>query len=173
MHDHSTTRRRLSDILADDADKIREQWDETEAAADFTPLPAGTYAAHVQCVELFNARTGTPGVKIQFRVAEGEHAGRMLFHDLWLTPPALPQTKRDCLKLGLDSLERLESATVLPGRIRCKVRAALRTDDSGEQFNRVRGFDVVGVDKPERDPFAPAEDTEGTPADENAAASVP
>ena len=172
MHENHTTRRRLSDILDGRTEEIREQWDSTEAAADFVPLPSGAYEAHVQSVELFNAGTGTPGVKIQFRVCDGEHAGRMVFHDLWLTPAALPQTKRDCLKLGLDSLEKLESAAVLPGRIRCRMRVALRRDDDGTEYNRVRRFDVLGIDAPEADPFAPAEDAEGdaTPADTDAGA---
>lgn len=157
---NQSPRCKLSDILADgDGESLRQQWAETEAAQDFTLLPKGKYDAHVHCVELFTARTGTPGVKFQFRVAEGEHAGRMLFHDCWLTPAALPQTKRDCAKLGLDSLDKLENANVEPGRIRCKVRVALRTDDSGEQRNRVRGFDVLRIDERERDAFAPADDS--------------
>lgn len=168
MQEHSNTKTRLSDILAGRTDEIREQWDSTEAAKDFVPLPAGTYDCHVQSVELFSAKTGTPGVKIQFRVCDGEHAGRWVFHDLWLTAPALPQTKRDCIKLGLDSLEKLENAAVPPGRIRCKVRVTLRTDDTGEQYNRVRRFDVLGIDEPERDTFAPAEDAEDTATDVSA-----
>jgi len=82
---------------------------------------------------------------------------------LWLTAAALPQTKRDCAKLGLTTLEKLESATIPPGRIRCKVRVALRTDDDGEQRNRVRRFDVLGIDEPQVDPFAPTGD--GTDGD--------
>ena len=150
--------RRLVDILAGNTDEIRKRWDSTEAAAEFAPLPTGTYECHVQAVELFNAQTGTPGVKIRFRVCDGEHAGRMLFHNSWLTPAALPQTKRDCQKLGLDSLAKLETAAVPAGRIRCKVRVALRRDDDGCECNRVRRFDVLGIDEPEADPFAPTVD---------------
>jgi len=160
MHEHSTRRPSLSDILAGSTDTIRRQWNETEAAGDFELLPAGTYIGHVHHVELFNAKTGTPGVRIQFRIAEGDHTGRMLFHNCWLTEAALPQTKRDCAKLGLDSIDKLEDAAVTPGRIRCKVRVALRTDDNGEQHNRVRRFDVLGIDEPERDAFAPDDETE-------------
>jgi len=141
-------RRRLSDILNGGADSLRDQWRTTEAAADYAPLPAGEYVAHVQSVELFNARTGTPGVKIAFRVIEGEHVGRGVWHDCWLTPAALPQTKRDCTKLGLDSIDKLEGASVEPGRIRCAVRVALRTTDDGATFNVVRRFDVLGIDEP-------------------------
>lgn len=153
-------RRRLTDILANGrCSNLRDTWDRTEAAADFAPLPAGVYECHLHSVELFNARTGTPGVKIRFDVCEGEHTGRALFHDCWLTPAALPQTKRDCLKLGFDSPEMLESAVVPPGRIRCKVRVALRHEDAGTKRNRVVRFDVLRLEEAEHEPFAPADDT--------------
>ena len=150
------TRRQLSDILNGGADNLRDVWNNTAEAPDFLPLPAGPYVSHVEAVELFKAKTGTPGVKIQFRICEGEHVGRMLFHDCWLTPAAMPQTKRDTGKLGLRTVEQLETTTVPPGRIRCKVRVALRKDDDGTERNRVRGFDVVGIDDPTADPFAPS-----------------
>lgn len=153
------TRRQLSDILNGGAENLRDVWNNTAEAPDFTPLPAGTYTAHVHAVELFKAKTGTPGVKIQFRVCDGEHTGRMIFHDNWLTRAAMPQTKRDMGKLGLHAIEQLDTATVPPGRIRCKVRVALRKDDNGTERNRVCGFDVVGVDEPPApDPFAPVEE---------------
>lgn len=163
MNDFTTPRARLTDILRGNLEALRDQWNATEAAADFTALPAGNYQCHVHSVELFNARTGTPGVKVRFDVCEGEHAGRALFHDCWLTPAALPQSKRDLLKLGLDSLDKLESAMVPRDRIRCKVRVALRRDDDGTERNRVTRFDVVGVDEPERDPFAPADGADAKP----------
>jgi len=152
-------RRKLTDILnGDGADGLRKQWAETQAATEFAPLPAGTYTAHVHIVELFKTQTkGTPGVKVQFRVCDGEHVGRMVFHDCWLTAPALPQSKRDLAKLGLATVDQLETTVVPSGRIRCKLRVALRTDDSGESFNRVRSFEVIGIDEPQADPFAPTE----------------
>lgn len=153
-------RQSLSDILHSNSarEQLAADWDRTDAAGDFAPLPAGHYIAHVQSVELFTAKKGTPGVKIVFRVAEGEHAGRKVFHDSWLTAAALPATKRDCAKLGIMKLEQLETANVPPGCIRCDVRIALRTDDNGEQFNKVRGFDVLGIDEPDADAFAPADE---------------
>lgn len=158
MSDHHTPKRKLRDILAGNTDDIRRQFDQTEAAEDFAPLPAGTYESHVQSAELFNAKTGTPGAKLIFKVADGEYAGRLIWHDCWLTPAALPQTKRDLAKLGIGSLDQLESKTIPPDRIRCAVRVALRTEDDGTQRNRVRRFDVLRVDDaPPADPFAPVD----------------
>lgn len=165
-HDNTNDppRRKLSDILNGGTDSLRDQWNRTEAADDFAPLPAGTYEAHVESVALFNAKSGTPGVKVTFKVCEGKHVGRFVWHDCWLTPAALPQTKRDCQKLGLNTVEQLETASVEPGRIRCKVNVALRKEDDGTTFNRVRRFNVLGIDDPpsvEDDDFAPKPTDDG------------
>lgn len=162
MSEHHTPRRRLSDILDGKGDELRKQWDSTEAAGEYKPLPAGTYEAHLHAVDLFTAKKGTPGVKIVFRVADGEHTGRLLFSDSWLTAAALPMTKRDLLKLGFSTLEQLETADVPPGRVRCAVRVALRHDDDGTERNTVKGFNVLRIEEPERDPFAPADAPAGT-----------
>lgn len=74
--------------------------------------------------------------------------------DGW-TAAALPQTKRDLGKLGVTSLEQLE--TPLPKGIRCRVKLALRRDDDGNERNRVRTFEVVGIDKPTSDVFSPTD----------------
>ena len=55
----------------------------------------------------------------------------------------------------------LENASAPPGCIRCNVRVALRRDDDGTEYNRVRRFDVLGIDEPVRDPFAPTDEVEG------------
>lgn len=149
---------RLSDILSNNGDdELKKLFDETEAAGEMGPLPPGEYVAHILAGELETSRTNaTPGYKLTFSVIEGEFAGRRFWHDCWLTPAALPQTKRDLAKLGVTALEQLERP--LPRFIRCKVKLALRRDNDGNERNRVKQFEVVGLDMPEADPFAPADD---------------
>ena len=97
---------------------------------------------------------GTPSYKLTFRVLEGDYTRAASFwHDVYLTPAALPMAKRDLGKLGVTALEQLERP--LPPGIRCRVKLALRRDDDGNEYNRVRTFDVVGIDPPEADAFAP------------------
>jgi hypothetical protein len=162
---HDTTnagaaRRKLSDILNGGGESLRLAWANTAAASDFTPLPAGTYVARIVSGELATAKSGTPGYKLTFKVLEGEYAGRQFWHDIWLTAAALPMAKRDLGKLGVTSLEQLEKP--LPPGIRCGVKLALRRGDDGTEYNRVRAFDVIGIDKPEDDDFAPVgEDGKG------------
>lgn len=167
-------RKKLTDILrAGTGDNIRNLWDRTEAAKDLAPLPPGEYVAHVISGELFTSKEkGTPGYKLAFKVCEGEHAGRMFWDDIWLTPAALPMAKRDLGKLGVSALDQLERP--LPPGIRARVKVVVRKGDDGADFNKVRSFDVLGIDAPEADAFAPrqgenegdaAEPPPGAPAD--------
>lgn len=159
----------LSDILAaSGGDDIRNLWDATQAAGEFATLPPGEYTADIVGGELEASRTkATPGYTLAFCVVEPEeHAGRKFWHTCWLTAAALPQSKRDLLKIGVKSLEQLEKP--LPARIRCKVKLALRKDDQGDERNRVRSFEVVGIVTPEVDAFAPPEVTTNDEAAEDA-----
>ena len=154
---------KLSDILRNgDADRLRQSWDQTEAAGELAPLPPGEYTAHIIAGVLETGKTrGTPGYKLTFRVSEGEYIGRQFWHDIWLTEAALPMAKRDLAKIGVASLEQLELP--LPRGIRCLCKLVLRKADDGAEFNQVRTFAVVGIDPPppEADAFAPPD--EGTP----------
>lgn len=157
-------RKSLSDILRNgDRENLSRVWGETEAAEDFAPLPPGEYTARIIAGELFTSKTkGTAGYKLAFRVSGGAHQGRQFWHDVWLTPAALPMAKRDLAKLGVTALEQLERP--LPPGIRCKVKLALRRDDDGTETNKVKRFDVLGIDPPEADAFAPADAPGPAPA---------
>ncbi|HUY93330.1 MAG TPA: DUF669 domain-containing protein [Pirellulales bacterium] len=154
-------RKSLSDILKNgQQQKLADAWGNTEAAEDFKPLPVGDYIATIEAGELFNAKTkNTAGYKLAFRVVEGEHTGRRFWHDVWLTEAALAMAKRDLLKIGVTSLAQLERP--LPQGIVCAVKLVLRRDDDGAEFNRVKRFDVLRVETPKADPFAPASDSVG------------
>lgn len=148
-------RKPLSDILsAQETAAIRDAWDTTEAAEDFAPLPPGDYACRLLFHECVTSRSGTPGVRLTFQVSKGEHAGRKVFAEVWLTARAMAFAKRDLGKLGIQSLDDLEKPT--PAGILCNCRVALRETDDGTQFNTVRRFDVTGVEP--ADPFAPTEE---------------
>jgi hypothetical protein len=116
-------------------DQLKAVWDQTAAAGELGALPKGEYIALLVGGELHSSKEGTPGYKLTFRVAEGEFAGRRFWHDLWLTPAALPMAKRDLAKLGITALDQLEQPC--PQGIRCKVKLVLREDDQGAQSNRV------------------------------------
>jgi hypothetical protein len=136
------------------AQDLAAAWDATAPAADLEPLPAGEYVCAATGGELTRARTGTPAYAVDFRVLDGEHAGRVLRHQLWLTAKALPLSKRDLAKLSIASVDGLQHP--LPRPVRCRVRVALRQDDDGTRYNRVRSFEVLPGPAPEVAPAHPA-----------------
>lgn len=164
---------KLSDILNGHGNNFNDQWNATEAAGDFRPVPRGEYVCHVTKGELESSRSkGTPGYGIEFTILDGDFKGRKLWHDCWLTPAALAQSKRDLGKLGITSPEMMERP--LPKWLRCKVTAVVRRDDDGIERNRVRSFEVIGIDTPEADPFAPKPQGDGNePGDDGGSALTP
>jgi hypothetical protein len=111
-------------------------------------LPSGRYKAFIADGKLANSKTNkTPSYKLAFEVIEPvAFAGRKVFHDLWLTPKALPATKRDLAKLRIVTPEQLHQAP--PTGVITDVKVALRTADDGTQFNRVAAFQVIGEGTP-------------------------
>ncbi|MGE5610358.1 MAG: DUF669 domain-containing protein [Bacillota bacterium] len=152
-------RHSLSQILNNrDHTQLRLAWEKTQAAGDPMPLPAGEYIVRIVRGELHTARTGTTGFKLTFEVLEGEFIGRRFWHDIWLTPAAIPMAKRDLGRLGITDLEQLDEP--LPQGIRVKAKVVLRRDDDGTERNRVRTFEMLSIDPPEKDAFAPDDDGE-------------
>lgn len=136
--------RRLTDILnGESREELSRRFQEAQAAEEYAPLPKGIYTAEISSSELTSSTAGKPGFVLGFVVGDGEHKGRRIWHTLWLTPPAMPMTKRDLQKIGITSLDQLERP--VPMGIICKITVALRTDDDGEMRNRISRFEVVEV----------------------------
>ncbi|MDA9857488.1 DUF669 domain-containing protein [Rubripirellula sp.] len=149
---------KLSDILRAHGTlgDIESAWQSTDAAGDYDVLPKGEYVADIIKGDAIESRSkGTPGYRLTFEVADGDHAGARFWHECWFTEAALSRTKRDLAKLGVTDLRQLEQP--LPAVFRCKVKLAIRRDDDGNENNRVRRFDVLEVVTPEPDPFAPSD----------------
>jgi len=157
-------RKRLTDILhGNDRDRLGREWDKTTAAEEYSPLPKGSYIAHIVSGELHESKNGKPGYKLTFQVLDGKYEGRRFWHDTWLSDAALPMAKRDLGKLGIKSPDQLEQP--LQVGIRCKVSLAVRRGDDGDtEYNRVRKFEVLGIDEPKPDPFTPVDDANRDPS---------
>jgi hypothetical protein len=117
-------------------------------------VPPGEYLLRVLRGELTTSRSGTPGYKLTLEVAEGDLAGRRVWHEVWLTEAALPMAKRDLGKLGITQLPQLEQP--LPEGIIIRAKVALRKGDDGSEHNRLTRFELERVEGP--DPFAPGHD---------------
>lgn len=97
--------------------------------------------------------TPVPPLQQAIERLDTDYRDRKLWLDCWLTPAALPQSKRDLAKLGITSPAQMEQP--LPKWIRCNVTAVVRRDDDGIERNKVQTFEAVGIDTPEADAFAP------------------
>ena len=152
------SRQNLNDVLRGSFDETAAKFDEAEAAPDRVVLPAGTYTASLESLEgRSSAKKGTPSVLATFRVTEGEHAGRLLWHDMYLTEAAIPMTKRDLGKFGITTLAQV--AEPLAGRWIVSARVAERTDDDGNTRNEIRGFNPVNFEEfTTDDPAFPPQD---------------
>jgi hypothetical protein len=151
-----TERKKLSDILQQNSDRenLQRAWKTTAAAAEFAPLPKGEYTFRILTGELFTSKRGTPGYKLTLEVTEGDFEGRRAWCDFWLTPAALPMTKRDLAKFGVTDLEQLERP--LPPGILIRGKLAIRRDDDGNESNRLARFECIGIEK--GDAFEPKDD---------------
>jgi hypothetical protein len=141
-------RLRLDEILGGGGDDFNRLWDETAAASEFEPLPSGRYKALIADGKLAESKANkTPSYKLAFEILEpAEFAGRRVFHDLWLTPKALPATKRDLAKLRILTPQQLRQAP--PTGMIADVKVALRTADDGSTFNRIAGFQIISEGTP-------------------------
>ena len=160
----TTPRKPLTGILPGGSggnDDIFDRFDTTEAADDFGPIPKGVYVALAVCGKIDKARTGTDCYKVEFRVIEGgEYIGRRLWWDKYLTEAAMPYTKRDLAKLGIDSKEKLRRPFPA-NKMVCKLTVTLRKDDDGTERNEIKNLELIRVQEPTADPFAPPDDKDG------------
>lgn len=140
----------LVDLLgAENTSKLADLFNRTQAAADLRVIPAGAYRCLISDVRYYEAKNGTSAIRITLEVDEGEHKGARLWLPLWLTEAAMPMTKRDLGKLGINDLNDL---SFHPGTV-VAAHVIVEDDDNGAERNRVSVFDVVGrIGDPTEDP---------------------
>jgi hypothetical protein len=153
--------RKLTNILTNsEREQLGRNWHTAKAAEDLKSIPAGCYRCRVIDGGLFNARSGTLGYKLTLEIIEGKHQGRRLWHDVWLTKAAMSIAKRDLGKIGITNDEQLLQP--LPEGIIVDAKVALRKDEDGTEYNRVSRLELVALEPPEPEPFAPKGDSNGT-----------
>jgi hypothetical protein len=165
-------RKKLGDILPQsERDRIAKSWATTKPADDLGLLPEGDYHCRVIDGTVFTAKTGTSGYKLTFEIIDGDHAGRRIWHDVWLSDAAMSMAKRELRKLGITHDDQLYGT--LPAGMVATVKLVLRRDDDGTERNRVRDFTVTGIQPDEPEPFAPAPSSVGPAPSDNGEAAEP
>lgn len=144
----------------DNFDNIFDDWDEVQAADDFgTPIPAGMYVCIWRKGELATSKNGTHSYKLTLEVEKGDHAGRKVWFDIWLTEKARTIAKRELQKLGITN-PREQLKQPIPKWLRLQVQVGLQTNDLGVERNSVVTFKVLERIAPEADAFAPEKEGE-------------
>jgi hypothetical protein len=157
-----TERRKLSDILSEGERKSYfADWNKVKAAGAYV-VPKGEYVALLTEAGAHKALTGTKGIKLVFEIVEGEHTGRKLFHDLWLTAAAKTQTKRDLDEVGIADPERQLDGPIPQGIVVALI-VTVRKDDAGIEQNRIRRIKFLRVEPGDAfEPPAGDADQDGT-----------
>lgn len=136
------------------ADCVRDLFDSTTAAPEIpTVIPRGKYQADWVAITTGESLAGTPRIVLTFEIIDGEFAEKRLWLDLYLTPKAMPRTKRELGKLGIESSE--DWCRPVPHWIRCFLRVVVETTDDGKQRNKIADFEVIAFEAELPDPFAP------------------
>jgi hypothetical protein len=134
------------------ADDPLTRFDIVEAADELTPLPRDTYEGVATAGKLIQSSRGTDGYRLEFRVTQGEYNGRRLWHTYWLSEKALPFSKRDLKKFGIDSLLTLKSPFPAD-RYVCRLAVVVKCEDDGRERNEVTCITVLRTQEPPANPF--------------------
>lgn len=138
-----TPKKKLSEIVKDMAG-LKRQWAATQPAPDTDkPIPPGDYVC-----ELIDGTAGEssklkPYYKVTLRVKEGPFAGRLVWHDYYLSEAALPYTLRAFSRIGVTDLEALDGG--LPPGLVVKAKVVVKKRDDATERNEVRSWDLVAV----------------------------
>lgn len=156
-----TPKKKLSDIVKD-MTALKKTWANTKPAPDIdNPIPPGEYACDLTDGSAFEAKTGSPGYKITLKVKEGEFAGRLVWHDFYLSEKALPYTMRALAKIGITDLEQLDNG--FPTGLVVKAKIVVNKRDDGSERNEVRSWELVAVAE-DANPTPPQPETPPAPA---------
>ncbi len=149
------TRKRLSDVMqsADEREQLNQAFLNTRPADEYLIVPKGTYCAELKGGDYHISPNGTPGYKLTFALLEFELPERLLWYDIWLSPAALPWARRDLKKLGITDLAMLERP--LPRGIVCTLNVVVNKDDLGNEYSKVKSFEVQKSVPQKLDPFSP------------------
>lgn len=108
---------------------------EAQPNGDFEPIPNGVYVAQIVEGEIANTKSGGIMVKWTWKIEEGEHAGRLVWHNINLVnsnPKAqqIGQAEQAAIRaaIGKPTAGNIEDYCFIP----CQIRVGLEIDKSGQ-----------------------------------------
>jgi hypothetical protein len=106
-------------------------------------LPPGTYTGTLIASRIVRSlRTKNVGVMLLWEIPRQVRAKRV-WRTLWLSPAALPRTKRELARLGVRTLADLDNdPPVRPGAL-CRLVIAGKTSSDGCYESRIVSWEVL------------------------------
>lgn len=136
----------VKSIKKSDFDNVLKQFEAAPSGNE--PLPSGNYTAKIVSGELFEAKTGTPGYKITWKVIDGEFADHLFWQDLYLSAKAMNGSKWRLVKLGITDLRNPP-----PAGICAELELAIKSGEETD-FNEIKKIIKVWKDEKEEKPLA-------------------
>jgi hypothetical protein len=108
-------------------------WESTEVAEnkEYAPLPDGKYTCNVEdCVFGATKETGNPMFSWKLKITDGQHKGRLIFHNRVLSkefPDSLKYCKQDFWNVGLKANTVTELKSMLFSILDAHVEVMLKT----------------------------------------------
>jgi hypothetical protein len=140
----------MTDINSED---LAIDFTDVEGAGGFTPLPNGRYLLEVTDWELTETKNpgklpvGTPGIKWEFTVVDGEHENRKLWANHWIAATTLPFLKGFLAATGVFTEEQLNgplgSVTDIGEKVleaEARVCAKVGRQRGNDDYNDIKGF---------------------------------
>lgn len=76
---------------------------EEEKRPEQREIPNGRFRCKIISTKFFNSsQKGTPGLKLTFRIIQGEYEGGLLWYDIWLTPKCRTRNGKHYGELGIE-----------------------------------------------------------------------
>ena len=133
-------------------------------AANFSPIPPGTYAARVLSGEYCSTKAGAEAYRLRFEITDGEQKGKTLIRTWTFGPKAINYTKGDLARFGLATKAQLLSPFPEAGReYLVRLVVAIQRGNDGIDRNDIKRIDVVRVVESTAARFLLPEQTEGGP----------
>lgn len=161
----------LSALFAGTGSPPADDLDALFATPAAEPLPAGEYVVEIVSGRLGHSKNGKPRYELRAKIADGEHVGRTVFDDWYLTKEAWWKSAPFLARLGIKTPEQCRR-DFPPGWL-ARVRL---TVESFQGVTRNKLADIAIVRRkpdvptlaatPPADPFAPTDATPTTEASE-------
>lgn len=119
---------------------------DTSAQTEFDEIPPGTYLALLEECIPGNASTGTPELRVQFRIQAGDFKNRVISDWLYFTPATQQMIAQKILATGAKPPTGIKTADQAPGLVATVIQGRyaqiiVRPDTyQGETRNKVRAW---------------------------------